>query len=253
MFWGELMVIWKRVICDCSLQSDSEHPIFSPLSSNSRNTVYKLWFARFCWCAFSPPWGTTPGKTHKQNFATHPVRDNPVKVFLFMCFFLSLKDWALPRSFGNSLESGPMGFPNIASLLSHDLPDISARNSQINGVRCCLLHWWGIHWGQSASLIPMVHPGKQTSLQQDCLKNFHWRRNYYILYCEKSNPVSGRLIFCHYWCWRAGGAAPVKTSTGNNFPRNTREFPEIISSAGAKFWQRFCLSVPALVNFIKKT
>ena len=29
----------------------------------------------------------------------------------------------------------------------------------------------------------------------------------------------GLLIFVyHYWCWRAGGAAPVKTSTGNNFP-----------------------------------
>ena len=35
----------KRVIWDCSLQSDSEHPIFSPLSKNSRNTVYKLRFA----------------------------------------------------------------------------------------------------------------------------------------------------------------------------------------------------------------
>ena len=28
-----------------------------------------------------------------------------------------------------------------------------------------------------------------------------------------------RLTFDHYWCWRTGGAAPVKTSTGNNFPR----------------------------------
>ena len=28
----------------------------------------------------------------------------------------------------------------------------------------------------------------------------------------------GRLIFYHYWCWRAGGAAPVKASTGNHFP-----------------------------------
>ena len=29
-------------------------------------------------------------------------------------------------------------------------------------------------------------------------------------------PSFGRLIFYHYWCWRAGGATPVKTSTGNN-------------------------------------
>ena len=35
----------KKVIWDCSLQSDSEHPIFSPLSKHSRNTVYKLRFA----------------------------------------------------------------------------------------------------------------------------------------------------------------------------------------------------------------
>ena len=35
----------KRVIWDCSLQSGSEHPIFSPLSKNSRNTVYKSRFA----------------------------------------------------------------------------------------------------------------------------------------------------------------------------------------------------------------
>ena len=35
----------KRVIWDCSLQSDSGHPFSSPLSKNSRNTVYKLRFA----------------------------------------------------------------------------------------------------------------------------------------------------------------------------------------------------------------
>ena len=35
----------KRVIWDCSLQSDSGHPFASPLSKNSRNTVYKLRFA----------------------------------------------------------------------------------------------------------------------------------------------------------------------------------------------------------------
>ena len=42
---SELMAIWKRVIWDCSLQSDSGHPFSSPLSKNSRNTVYKLRFA----------------------------------------------------------------------------------------------------------------------------------------------------------------------------------------------------------------
>ena len=30
---------------------------------------------------------------------------------------------------------------------------------------------------------------------------------------------------------------------------NTREFPEIITSTGAKFWLRFCLSVLVLVIF----
>ena len=31
------------------------------------------------------------------------------------------------------------------------------------------------------------------------------------------------------------------------FLENTREFPDIIISAGARFWLRFCLSVLALV------
>ena len=35
----------------------------------------------------------------------------------------------------------------------------------------------------------------------------------------------GRLIFYHYWCWRARGAAPVKTSTGNNLPRKYQRIP----------------------------
>ena len=35
----------------------------------------------------------------------------------------------------------------------------------------------------------------------------------------------GRLIFYHYWCWRAGGAAPAKTSTSNNFPRKYQRIP----------------------------
>ena len=42
----------------------------------------------------------------------------------------------------------------------------------------------------------------------------------------------------------AGGAVPVKTSTGyrNNFLDNTRDFPEIITSTGAKFSCHFCFS-----------
>ena len=44
-----------------------------------------------------------------------------------------------------------------------------------------------------------------------------------------------------------GAAVPVKTSTGNNFLENAREFPEIITSTGAQFWLRFCLSVLVLV------
>ena len=44
-------------------------------------------------------------------------------------------------------------------------------------------------------------------------------------------------------------------STGKNpvlviiFLENTREFPEIITSTGAKFWLRFCLSALVLVIF----
>ena len=41
MLWGKLWWFEKadlRLFWDCSLQSDSEHPIFSPLSKNSRNT-----------------------------------------------------------------------------------------------------------------------------------------------------------------------------------------------------------------------
>ena len=51
-------------------------------------------------------------------------------------------------------------------------------------------------------------------------------------------------FFTNYWCWRAEGAAPVKTSTVViNFLENTREVPETITSTGAKFWLRFFLSV----------
>ena len=45
MFWGELMVIWKGWFETVPCRFDSEHPIFSPLSKKSRNTVYKLRFA----------------------------------------------------------------------------------------------------------------------------------------------------------------------------------------------------------------
>ena len=43
----------------------------------------------------------------------------------------------------------------------------------------------------------------------------HWIFRYFL----------GRLIYYHYWCWRVGGAVPVKTSTGNNFPRKYQRFP----------------------------
>ena len=65
----------------------------------------------------------------------------------------------------------------------------------------------------------------------------------------KCNCINGRLIYYHYWCWRVGGAVPVKTSTGNNFLENTRDFPEIITSTGAKFSCNFCPSVLVLVIF----
>ena len=45
MFWGEVMVIWKRWFETVPCRATPEHPIFSPLSKNSRNTVYKLRFA----------------------------------------------------------------------------------------------------------------------------------------------------------------------------------------------------------------
>ena len=67
---------------------------------------------------------------------------------------------------------------------------------------------------------------------------------------------NGRLIFYHYWCWRAGGAVPVKTSTGNNFPRKYQRSPKnyyqywcwilgtfLPFSTGTGnflFWQRMC-------------
>ena len=46
--------------------------------------------------------------------------------------------------------------------------------------------------------------------------------------CGKSGPKSLCLCFfssLNYWCWRAGGAAPVKTNTWNNFPRKYQRIP----------------------------
>ena len=39
-------------------------------------------------------------------------------------------------------------------------------------------------------------------------------------------PFFGRLIYYHYWCWRVGGAVPVKTSTGNHFPSKYQRFSQ---------------------------
>ena len=50
----------------------------------------------------------------------------------------------------------------------------------------------------------------------------------------RGQKKDGRLIFYHYWCWRAGGAAPVKTSTGNNFLRKYQRIPRNYYRTGAK-------------------
>ena len=44
-----------------------------------------------------------------------------------------------------------------------------------------------------------------------------------FLYLWFAKP--GRLIFYHFWCWRARGAAPVKPSTGSHFPRKYPRIP----------------------------
>ena len=59
-----------------------------------------------------------------------------------------------------------------------------------------------------------------------------------LLLRSQSTPI-GRLIFLPLLVLTRRGAAPVKTSTGNNFLDKTREVPEIITSTGAKFWLRF--------------
>ena len=54
--------------------------------------------------------------------------------------------------------------------------------------------------------------------------------------------------------WHFPEEIPVKTSTGNNFPRKKpREIPEIITSTGAKLRLRFCLSILVLVMFLVHT
>ena len=57
--------------------------------------------------------------------------------------------------------------------------------------------------------------------------------------CWQSFPRMEDRFFTTTGADAPGGAAPVKTSTGNNFLENAREFPKIITSTGAKFWQRF--------------
>ena len=52
----------------------------------------------------------------------------------------------------------------------------------------------------------------------------------------------GRLIFYHYWCWRVGGAVPVKNSTGNNCPRKCQRFPRI-------YYQYWCEILVAFLPF----
>ena len=62
--------------------------------------------------------------------------------------------------------------------------------------------------------------------------------------------IAGRLIFYYYWCWRAEGAAPVKTKTGNNFPRKYQRIPRnYYQVLVLDFGSVFCLSVLVLVIF----
>ena len=48
--------------------------------------------------------------------------------------------------------------------------------------------------------------------------------------------------FYHYWCWRAGGAAPVKTTTGNNFPRKYLRIPR-------NYYQYWCYILATFLPF----
>ena len=81
--------------------------------------------------------------------------------------------------------------------------------------------------------------------------------SFFLCFCGISFPfchflflwVCGRLSFYHYWCWRAGGAAPVKTSTlGDNFPRKIPENSQkLLPVLVLNFGYVFCLSVLVLV------
>ena len=54
--------------------------------------------------------------------------------------------------------------------------------------------------------------------------------------------------FCvNFICGFLGAFRPFKRKTENPQRNPTREFPESITSTGAKFWLRFCLSVLVLV------
>ena len=79
-------------------------------------------------------------------------------------------------------------------------------------VPCHSLARVAFQWRKGASRRPTSH---------------HMSDNWTLLTRTNQTDMSyyGRLIFYHYWCWRAGGAAPVKTSTGNIFPRKYQRIP----------------------------
>ena len=52
--------------------------------------------------------------------------------------------------------------------------------------------------------------------------------------------VPGRLIYYHYWCWRVRGAAPVKTSTGHNFPWEYQRNPR----NSYQYWCQILVTFP---------
>ena len=73
------------------------------------------------------------------------------------------------------------------------------------------------------------------------LRNFpksFWEKHRFFL------ERSGETDFLHLLVLMRGGAAPVKTSTGNDFPRKYQGFPhKSITSTVAKLWWRFCPSI----------
>ena len=82
----------------------------------------------------------------------------------------------------------------------------------------------------------LVFKGSQTSFTE-IISGFFWptfwpekttSRDGCVLLIEgfSEGALYGRLIYYHYWCWRAGGTVPVKISTGSNtFPRKYQKFP----------------------------